>query len=64
MKTAIHGLVITAFLTLLSGAALTDQTSERPGKILGLLTLLPADDEIPGWKRSEKAFRASNEEEL
>jgi hypothetical protein len=64
MKIAIHGLVILAFSTLLAGAALTDQASDRPEKLLGLLTLLPADDEIPGWKRSEKLLRASNEEEL
>jgi hypothetical protein len=64
MKIAIKGLMITAFLTLLAGPALNDQASQRPAKILGLLTLFPADDEIPGWKRSEKALRASNEEEL
>jgi hypothetical protein len=29
-----------------------------------MMSLFPADDEIPGWKRSEKTLRASNEEEL
>jgi len=28
------------------------------------MALLPGDDEIPGWKRSERFLRASNEEEL
>ncbi len=28
------------------------------------MSLLPGDDEVPGWKRSEKLLRASNEEEL
>ena len=28
------------------------------------MKFLPGDDEIPGWKRSEKVLRASNEEEL
>ena len=64
MKLALHGLVILVFSTLLAGSALPGQALERPEKLLGLMSLLPADDEIPGWKRSEKAFRASSEEEL
>ena len=64
MKIALHGLVILAFSTLLAGSALADQASDKPEKLLGLMILLPADDEIAGWKRSEKLLRASNEEEL
>ena len=29
-----------------------------------MIGLLPGDDEVPGWKRSEKSLRALNEEEL
>ena len=64
MKLALHGLAILVFSTLLAGFALPGQALERPEKLLGLMSLLPADDEIPGWKRSEKLLRASNEEEL
>jgi hypothetical protein len=64
MKIAMRGLVILAFSTLLAGSAWTGQVSERPEELSGLMILLPADDEIAGWKRSEKALRASSEEEL
>ncbi len=32
--------------------------------LLRTMSLLPADDDIPGWKRSEKLLSASNDEEL
>ena len=64
MKIALQGLVVITFSALLAGAVLTDQGSERPEKLLGLMTFLPVDDEIPGWKCSAKLLRASNEEEL
>jgi hypothetical protein len=64
MKIAIHGLLILAFSTLLAGSAWTDQVSERPEKLSGMISLFPEDDEVLGWKRSEKLLRASNEEEL
>ena len=35
-----------------------------PEKPLGAMTFLPNDDEISGWKRSERVLRALNEEEL
>ena len=64
MKIARQGLVVMAFSALLAGVALTDQGSERPEKLFRLMTFLPVDDDIPGWKCSEKLLRASNEEEL
>ncbi len=64
MKIALHGLLIFGFSILFLGFVWADQVSERAEKLLGLMILLPADDEIPGWKRSEKTLRASNEEEL
>jgi hypothetical protein len=64
MKIPIHALLILAISILPAGPALTGQISEGPEKLLGLMTLLPEDDEIAGWKRSEKLLRASNEEEL
>jgi hypothetical protein len=64
MIIAIHGLLILTFSILLTGSALTDQVSERPEKLPGIISLFPQDDEVLGWKRSEKLLRASNEEEL
>jgi hypothetical protein len=64
MKKALHGLLILAVSILFPGAAWADQVLQRPEKLLGTMSLFPADDEIPGWKRSEKTLRASNEEEL
>ena len=52
------------FSVLLFGLAWADQVSERSEKLLGATSLLPADDEIQGWKRSEKFLQASKEEEL
>ncbi len=52
------------FLALLSAWAWADQASEKPEKLLGTMSLFPEDDDLPGWKRSEKLLSASNEEEL
>ncbi len=64
MKIWVSGLLILGFLVLFCGFAWPDQASERPEKVLGLMDLLPADDEVPGWKRSEKILRASKQEDL
>ena len=64
MKTAVSGLLILSFSILLFGFAWGEQVSDRSEKLLRAMSLLPADDEIPGWKRSEKLLRASNHEEL
>ena len=64
MKIGIYGLLILWFSFLLLGFAWGGQVSERPKKLLGAMSLLPVDNEISGWKRSEKLLGASNEEEL
>jgi hypothetical protein len=64
MRRPFNGLLIFGVSILLLGIAWGDQVSERPEKLLGAMTFLPGDDEIPGWKRSEKLLRASKEEEL
>jgi hypothetical protein len=64
MKVRVSGLLIFGFSALFFGFAWAGQVSEAPEKLLGAMTFLPGDDEIPGWKRSEKTLRASNEEEL
>ena len=64
MKPVLHRLIILMFLVLFSGWAWADQAAERPEKLLGTVSLLPADHDIPGGKRSEKVLRASNNEEL
>ncbi len=56
--------MILIFLILLAGSAGADQASANPEKLPATMNLLPSDDDIPGWKRSEKALSASNEEEL
>ncbi len=64
MKMWVSGLLILGFSVLFCGLAWPEQASERPEKLLGIMTLFPADDEIPGWKRAEKTLRASNQEDL
>jgi hypothetical protein len=64
MKIALHGMLILVFSILFPGSAWTETVPKSPEKPLGAMTFLPADDEIPGWTRSEKVLRASNEEEL
>jgi len=64
MKMRVSGLLIFGFSVLFLGFAWADQVSEAPEKLLGAMTFLPADDEIPGWKRSEKILRASTQEDL
>jgi hypothetical protein len=64
MKRVVRGLLILFFFILFPEASWTDQGSQRPEKLLDLMILLPADDEIPGWKRAEKILRASKEEDL
>ena len=60
----VSGLLIFGFSVLFLGFVWADQVSDRPEKLLRAMSLLPADDEILGWKRSEKLLRASNHEEL
>lgn len=64
MKRAVRGLLILSFFILFPEASWTDQGSQRPEKLPDVMSLLPVDDEFPGWKRSEKLLRASNEDEL
>ena len=64
MKTALCGILILVFSILFSGSAWAETVPESPEKPLGAMAFLPGDDEIPGWRRSEKVLRASNEEEL
>jgi hypothetical protein len=64
MKTGVSGLLFFVFSALFFGFAWPDQVSKSPERLLGLVNLLPADNEITGWKRSEKTLRASTEEEL
>jgi hypothetical protein len=64
MKVRVSGLLTFGVSVLFFGFAWAGQVSERPERLLDLMTLLPTDDEIPGWKRSEKTLRASNQEDL
>jgi hypothetical protein len=64
MKIALHGLLILVFSILVPGSAWTEPVPKSAEKTLGAMTFLPGDDEIPGWRRSEKILRASNQEDL
>ena len=64
MKIVIPGLLILAFSILPAESARTDPGSETREQSGGVMSLLPADDEVPGWRRSEKLLRAANDEEL
>src|SRR4030043_747146 len=64
MKIALHGMLILVFSILFPGSAWAETVPKSPEKPLGAMTFLPGDDEIPGWKRSEKVLRASNQEDL
>ncbi len=64
MKMAICGILILLFSFLGAGSAWTEPVLESPGNLLGAMAFLPGDDEISGWKRSEKVLRASKDEEL
>jgi hypothetical protein len=64
MKRTVSGGLLFIFSVLFCGLAWADQVSEKPEKLPGTMSLLPEDDEMPGWKRSEKLLRASNQEDL
>ena len=64
MKLGICGLLIFFLSFVLLGIAWAEGVKGRPENLLGAMTFLPADDEVPGWNRSEKVLRALNEEEL
>jgi len=64
MKTALYGILILVFSILCLEPAWAEMVPVSPEKPLGAMTFLPNDDEISGWKRSERVLRALNEEEL
>ena len=64
MKKGIGALVITLLLMWPMGISCGGTYARRPGKALATARLIPADDEIEGWKRSGEMFKASNDVEL
>ena len=64
MKKQISGLVIILLLIWPMGSSCGEKYSKRPGRALEAASLLPADDEVEGWKRSGEMFKASNDVEL
>jgi hypothetical protein len=64
MKIIASGFIFSWIFILIAGFASADQGGEKPEKLFGIDQLLPADDEIQGWKHSEKTLQASNEEDL
>jgi hypothetical protein len=64
LKKVWHGFIAAAVSVLVFGMALTALGGEGPGNFPESGRLLPGDDEISGWKRSEKLVRASKDEEL
>jgi hypothetical protein len=64
MKRVGSRLLLFVFLVFATGCAGGERISEEAEKHPEAVGLLPKDDDIPGWRRSEKMLRASNEEEL
>lgn len=64
MKFLIKGFLLFWVSTVMMGIASAEQGAERPGKNLGIKPLLPVDNEISGWKRSERVLQASKEEDF
>ena len=64
MKIVAKGVLFFWVSIVMVGFAPADQGAEKPEKLLGIARLLPADDEIRGWKRSEKFLEVSKEEDF
>jgi hypothetical protein len=64
MKLAAIGLLSFGLSVLLLGHVWAGQSLARPERFPEAMSLFPGDDEIPGWKHSEKILMAANEEEL
>ena len=64
MKIVVNGFLLFWVSIVTVGISPADQVAERPEKVLGIIRLLPMDDEISGWKRSEKFLEASTEEDF
>jgi hypothetical protein len=64
MKIHINGFLLFWVTIVMVGFAPADQGAERPEKHLGTINLLPVDDQISGWRRSERVLQASKEEEF
>lgn len=64
MKMRVTGLLIFGFSILVSGFVWAGDLSEGPENLLSLTKVVPGDDDVPGWKRSEELLRALTEEEL
>ena len=64
MKILAKGFLLFLVSIVMVGVAPANICAERPEKHLGTINLLPMDDEISGWKRSERVLQASKEEEF
>jgi hypothetical protein len=64
MNIVIPGLLFLSLLISLPSFARAEEIFQRPEKLFKLVSLLPADDDIVGWKRYEKTLQASTAEEL
>jgi hypothetical protein len=64
MKIVVNGFLLFWVSIVTMGISPADQGAERPEKLLGIIRLLPMDDEISGWKRSERFLETSKEEDF
>ena len=64
MKKPLNGLLIVGLSFLLLGIAWGDQEMERSEKLPTAIKLLPMDNDIRGWTRSNEILKASKDEEL
>lgn len=64
MKILVKGFLLFLVSIVMVGIVPADLGAERPEKHFGTTHLLPVDDEISGWKRSERVLQASKEEDF
>jgi hypothetical protein len=64
MKIFVKGFLLFLVSIVVAGIVPTDLGAERSEKHFGTTRLLPGDNEISGWKRSERVLQASKEEDF
>ncbi len=64
MEILVKGFLLLLVSMLVVGISPVDGGAERPEERFGATQILPMDDEISGWKRSEKVLQASKEEDF
>ena len=64
MKKVAGALLLCACLVSAFGCAGGERIPQKAGTLAGASALVPGDEDIPGWRRSERKLAASNDEDL